>query len=63
MQNQGIGGILMREILAQADAAGKRVLLKVLRPNRARSFYESLGFVVTDEAPERFFMERPCPKN
>jgi GNAT superfamily N-acetyltransferase len=61
-QNQGIGTLLMRDVLSRADAAGKPVRLRVLRPNPARQFYERFGFVITEEVPERFFMERPCQR-
>jgi GNAT superfamily N-acetyltransferase len=57
-QRRGIGAAILRDILDEADARGLPVLLRVLRGNPARRLYERLGFVVTEEAPERFYMRR-----
>ena len=57
-RNQGIGRSLIYQVLDQARELGKPVRLRVLRVNtRARKLYESLGFRVVSEMPERFVME------
>ena len=57
-RNQGIGRSLICQVLDQGRQLGKPVRLRVLRVNdRARKLYESLGFRVVSELPERFVME------
>lgn len=56
-QRQGIGGHVLRLVLAQARAVRLPVRLRVLRGNPAKRLYERHGFVVVSETPERFFME------
>lgn len=53
-QNAGVGSVLLTRLIA---GASKPVRLRVLRVNPARRLYERFGFTVTDEEPERFFME------
>ena len=56
-QGRGIGTHVIDRVLADAFAVGQRVTLRVLRVNeRARRLYESLGFEVTGETPERWYM-------
>ena len=57
-QRQGIGTALVRDLIAEARSAKKPLRLRVLKPNPAKAFYERLGFVVTDETKERYFMEQ-----
>lgn len=57
-QSRGLGSSVIRRVLADADASGLPVRLQVLRPNPARRLYERLGFVVTEESPERYTMLR-----
>jgi GNAT superfamily N-acetyltransferase len=57
-QSKGVGTELVRLVIERADNEGLPVRLRVLRVNPAKSLYERLGFVVTHEEPERFFMER-----
>lgn len=56
-QNLGIGTAVVRDLLARATSESKPVRLRVLRPNPAKRLYERLGFVVTEETSERYFME------
>lgn len=44
LQGQGIGRMLLEEIIAEARAAGVALELKVLTANPARKLYEQLGF-------------------
>jgi len=43
-RNQGIGTWLLRQVCAEAAKAGQPVRLCVLKNNRARRWYEQLGF-------------------
>jgi GNAT superfamily N-acetyltransferase len=58
-QNRGIGTRLVREVVAQARAAGLPVRLRVFRVNPARRLYERLGFVATGETETHVLMEHP----
>jgi ribosomal protein S18 acetylase RimI-like enzyme len=40
----GAGSLLLRELLAEAEVAGKRLSIHVERENRALGLYERLGF-------------------
>jgi ribosomal protein S18 acetylase RimI-like enzyme len=44
LRGRGAGGVLLRAILDEAAAAGKRVVIHVERFNRALALYERLGF-------------------
>jgi len=57
----GIGSSLLRDLFAEADAAGKRVTIHVERMNPALRLYERLGFsVAEDEGGVYLFLERPA---
>ena len=56
-QGRGSGTRLVRQVMAQAAAQERPVRLRVLRVNPARRLYLRLGFVITDETPERLIME------
>ena len=43
-RGRGAGSVLLREVLDEATAAGKRVVVHVERFNRALRLYERLGF-------------------
>jgi ribosomal protein S18 acetylase RimI-like enzyme len=43
-RGRGVGGGLVREIIAAGEARGASVTIHVERENRARSLYERLGF-------------------
>lgn len=61
-QRKGFGAALVKQVIARADREGLPVRLRVLRVNPAKSLYDRLGFKVTNEDQERFFMERePTP--
>jgi GNAT superfamily N-acetyltransferase len=46
-QGGGLGSAVLRALLAEADAAGKPVVLTVLKDSAAIRFYERHGFVLT----------------
>lgn len=53
----GIGGRLMRGLLAEAQQAGKPVRIHVERNNPARRLYERLGFVRRGDTGVYYLME------
>ena len=58
-QQQGLGTVVLRGVIAAANSQDKPVRLRCLRANlRAQALYRRHGFVVTSEAAERLFMER-----
>jgi GNAT superfamily N-acetyltransferase len=60
-QNAGLGTLLLRSLLCEADAARVPIRLRVLRVNPARRLYERLGFVTKEETETHFVMERGAP--
>ena len=48
-RNRGIGGALMRDLLAEAEREGKLLSCHVEEANPAKRLYERLGFVVAGE--------------
>jgi D-alanyl-D-alanine carboxypeptidase len=56
-QNQGIGGQIVRALIAEAARARKPLRLRVLVVNPARRLYEREGFRACATTPERIYME------
>ncbi len=56
-QNQGIGTMVMTQLIEQSSALGLPIRLNVLASNRARFFYEQLGFSLTRSTKEVNSME------
>jgi GNAT superfamily N-acetyltransferase len=56
-QRNGVGTELVRHILQRAEQLGVPVRLRVLRVNPAKRLYDRLGFFVTSEEPQRFYMQ------
>lgn len=56
----GVGGELIRRVLADADAAGIPVRCHVLAGNRARRFWARAGFAEQESDGVYLAMERPC---
>lgn len=56
LQGQGIGTALIRQLIAEARAAGASLRLNVLHTNPARRLYERLGFRVTGEGEHDYVM-------
>lgn len=57
-QGQGIGSVLMRQVILEAEEAGLPIRLRVLKNNPARRLYERFGFVVVDETEMNYVMRR-----
>jgi ribosomal protein S18 acetylase RimI-like enzyme len=57
-RGRGVGGTLVRDLLAEADAAGKSVTIHVERMNPALRLYERLGFSVAEDKGVYLFLER-----
>jgi ribosomal protein S18 acetylase RimI-like enzyme len=56
-QGRGIGAALIRELQAQARAAGMPLKLKVLKTNPAQRLYERLGFVIVGDDEHGYEMQ------
>jgi GNAT superfamily N-acetyltransferase len=54
----GVGGRLLADVLAEGDAAGKRVSIHVERNNPALRLYARLGFRPTADRGVYLFLER-----
>lgn len=54
----GVGTTILRDLLAEADAAGKPVRIHVERDNPALRLYQRLGFVMIEDKGVYLFMER-----
>jgi GNAT superfamily N-acetyltransferase len=54
----GIGTTILRDLLAEADAAGKPVRIHVERENPALRLYQRLGFVMIEDKGVYLFMEK-----
>ncbi len=57
-QNQGIGTKIVKETIKKAVAKKCPLRLHVLKTNRARKFYERLGFIVDGTDEGGFFMRK-----
>lgn len=58
-RGRGLGSGLLRDIIAEADGAGKPVTIHVEVHNPARRLYGRLGFVPIEERGVYLLMERP----
>lgn len=56
-RGRGVGASLLGDVIAEAAASGRRVVIHVERENPARSLYDRLGFVVVDEGDVYLRME------
>jgi len=56
-QNQGVGTVVVRQLIEQSTSLGLPIRLHVLASNGARYFYEKLGFSITRSTKEVNFME------
>jgi ribosomal protein S18 acetylase RimI-like enzyme len=58
-RGNGVGTSLLRDLIAEADAAGKSVTIHVERVNPALRLYERLGFSLAEDKGVYLFLERP----
>ncbi|MDP2370911.1 GNAT family N-acetyltransferase [Rhodoferax sp.] len=58
-QRKGIGSIILRSTLQNADAHGLPVKLEYLKWNPVGSLYQRHGFIVTSESDTHYFLVRP----
>ena len=58
-RGNGVGSSLLRDLLSEADAAGKSVTIHVERMNPALRLYERLGFTLAEDKGVYLFLERP----
>jgi ribosomal protein S18 acetylase RimI-like enzyme len=57
-RNGGMGTGLMRDLMAEADRAGKQIGLYVEKHNPALRLYQRLGFTVTEDTGVHYGMTR-----
>jgi ribosomal protein S18 acetylase RimI-like enzyme len=57
-RGKGVGSALLGELLAEADASGKRVTIHVERLNQALRLYERLGFSIAEDKGVYLLLER-----
>jgi ribosomal protein S18 acetylase RimI-like enzyme len=57
-RGSGVGTSLLRDLIAEADATGKRLTIHVERMNPALRLYERLGFSVAEDKGVYLFLER-----
>jgi ribosomal protein S18 acetylase RimI-like enzyme len=57
-RGNGVGSALLRDLLDEADAEGKRVTIHVERFNPAQRLYERLGFCLTEDKGVYLLLER-----
>jgi ribosomal protein S18 acetylase RimI-like enzyme len=57
-RGNGVGSSLLNNVLAEADATGRRVTIHVERFNPALRLYERLGFSVAEDKGAYLFLER-----
>lgn len=60
-RGRGVGTSLLRALIEEAAAAGKRVSIHVEQENPALRLYERLGFVRVEERGPYYLMELPAP--
>jgi GNAT superfamily N-acetyltransferase len=56
----GIGGALLQQLIAEADATGKRLQIYVEKFNRAQTLYRRLGFVEAEDTGVYWRMVKPA---
>jgi len=56
-RGSGIGASLVRELIGEARAAGKPLVLHVEKQNRAARLYERLGFTIAEDLGGHYRME------
>lgn len=59
-RGRGIGGALLRELLAEGERAGRAVSIHVERQNPALRLYARLGFELREDKGVYLLLERPA---
>jgi GNAT superfamily N-acetyltransferase len=59
--NSGLGTVILKVLLAEADSIGRPIRLEVLTGSKADRFYLRHGFVKLSEDPIEGHYERPVP--
>jgi GNAT superfamily N-acetyltransferase len=59
-QGEGIGGWVMRQVLAQADVQGLPMSVTALKHSDATRFYERHGFILEAEGEWDLYFRRPA---
>ena len=57
----GIGGALLKDLIAESETAGKPLVIYVEKYNRAQTLYRRLGFAETDDNGVYWRMVRQVP--
>ena len=57
-RGRGVGTTLLRQLMDEADAAGKPISIHVEVNNPARSLYDRLGFEVAEDRGVYVFLRR-----
>lgn len=57
-RGQGVGGVVLTRIIAEATARGEDVALEVVKENRALRLYRRLGFEIVGEDAVKYHMRR-----
>ena len=57
-RGQGIGGALLRDLVAEADRSGRRLSIHVERQNPALRLYARLGFALREDKGVYLLLER-----
>ena len=60
-QNQGLGSLVLKRVLAQAEKRGWNVALSVMKENPARRLYERHGLRATHEDRYKVYMRTISP--
>lgn len=60
-QGKGIGKIVLQELLAKAHHKQKKVKLSVLQQNPAWRLYQRLGFVLTHQDEQSYYLQYEPP--
>jgi ribosomal protein S18 acetylase RimI-like enzyme len=58
-RGRGVGSALLRDLIAESEAAGKPLTIHVERQNPALGWYERLGFRLNEDRGVYLFLERP----
>jgi ribosomal protein S18 acetylase RimI-like enzyme len=61
-QRRGIGGVVLKQILAGADQGAVPVLVGALKESASNRFYQRYGFAITSESEWDIYYVRPPSK-